>query len=131
MIGAELVDQVGPRFPVEPCGDTDQIRLDLFFESQAVAPQFRRRIAQRVLIVQQEVESVLADGEMLRPHFEPALEIRIEFAERLNCLRGGGTEPGRVHRRLGAQRGGHLLDEHAPAVGHAHGRLDEHADRFV
>src|SRR5207247_6464653 len=54
-------------------------------------------------------------------------EMRIELEQRVTCLRGGGAEPGRVHGRLGAERGGHLFDEHAPALGHAHGRLDEDA----
>src|SRR5207247_10314252 len=38
-------------------------------------------------------------------------EMRIELEQRVTCLRGGGAEPGRVHGRLGAERGGHLFDE--------------------
>ena len=127
VIAAQLIDELRPWHAVQPLGEPHEIRLDFLLEPQAVAPQLRRGIAQRMLIVQQEVERLLADRELLRPHLQPAREIRVEGEQRRAGLLRRGREAGGVHRRLGAERGGELRDEQAAALRHSHRRLDKDA----
>ena len=130
VIAAQFVDELRPRRPIQPSGEAHEIRLDFLFQPQAVAPQLRRRIAERMLIVQQEVERFLADREVLGSHFQPALEIRVEREQRRARLLCRRRETGGVHRRLGAECGGELFDEQPAAFGHPHRRLDEDAHRL-
>src|SRR5882762_4990639 len=131
VIATQLVDELRPRLAaVQPLGEAHQIGLDLLFKPQAVAPQLRRRIAERVLIVQQEVERLLADREVLRPHFQPALEVGVEREQRRARLLRRGRETGGMHRCLRAERGRELFDEQPAAFGHSHRGLDEDANRL-
>src|SRR6267378_7543183 len=83
-----------------------------------------------MLIVQQEVECFLADREVVRPYFQPALEIRVEREQRRARLLRRGRETGGVQGSLRAQRGGKLLDEQPAAFGHSQRRLDKDAHRL-
>ena len=131
VIAAQLVDKLRPRLAsVQLLGEAHEIRLDFLLEPQAVAPQLRRRIAERMLIVEQEVERFLADREVLGSHFQPALEIRVEREQRRARLLCRGRETGGVHRRLRAKRGRELFDEQPAAFGHSHRRLDEDPHRL-
>ncbi len=131
MIGAQLVHELRPGLAIEPLSEAHQISLHLLFEPQPVAPQLGGGIAERVLVVQQEVERVLADRELVRPRLVPAREIRVELEQRLaRPLRRGG-ETGGVRRRLQSERRGELFHEQPATLGHAHGGLDEHAHRFL
>src|SRR2546427_1871260 len=79
MVGAQPLHHVAPVLPVpQPRRALRQVRLHLLAQMQAVAPQLRRRVAQCVLVVQPEVERVLAQREPVRGRLEPALEIVLE-----------------------------------------------------
>ena len=84
-----------------------------------------------MLVVQEEVEGILADREMLGPHLQPAIEIGVEGAQCLARLIRSHSEPGGMHRRLRTERRRQLFDEQPAPVGHARGSLDEHPHRFL
>ena len=112
MIATQFVHDFRPgtTAAVQALREPNEIRLDFFLEPQAVAPQLGRRVTQRMLIVQQEIEGIFANGILLRPHFEPPAQIAIEFRERDDRLFRCGAEPRRMQRRLRAKRAGELAD---------------------
>ena len=112
MIAAQFVHDFRPgtTAAVQALCEPNEIRLDFFLEPQAVAPQLGRRVPQRMLIMEQEIEGIFANGILLRPHFEPPAQIAIEFRERHDGLFRRGTKPRLMHRRLRAKRGGELAD---------------------
>ncbi len=128
VIGTQPFGDVGPAgATVEAVGALLQVDLDLLLEPQAVAPQLRRGVAQRVLIMEEEVERILADREVIASCVEPAVQVAFELRQRGGRATGRGLEPLGLRRRAGRERCGDLVEQQAAALGHAPRRLHEHA----
>ena len=83
MIGPEPVRDLGPwTATVEPLGALLQVGFDFCLEAVTVTPQLRGRVAQGVLVMEEEVEFVLADGEVIAGRVEPAGQVLLEANER-------------------------------------------------
>ena len=132
MVPAQPVHDLspGPR-TVDPRGAADEIRLDLLAEMQPVAPQLGSGLAQRVLVVQSEVEVILAERDVLGRRLEPPLEIVLERRQRRRGLLDGGLELRHVHRRRRrSERGRDRAHEQEAAFVDPQGRLDEYPHRL-
>src|SRR5438309_1098696 len=124
MIGAQPVGDVLPGLAlVEPFRAGREVQLELFLEVQPVAPELGRRVPQRVLVVQVEVEVLLTQRELIGCALEPALQV---VGER------GHRRRRRVRRRRDAlpQSRGYLPHERQPALVDAQRRFHKHPHRL-
>ena len=131
MVGTQPLHHVAPVLPVaQPRRALRQVRFHLLAEVQAVAPQLRRRVTQRVLVVQPEVERLFAQREPVGGRLEPPLEIVLEVRQRGAGPLRRHPQPLRLPRPRHRQRRRDLLDEQQAARRHAERRLDEEPHRL-
>ncbi len=131
VLGSQPVHHVRPgAAPVEARGATRQVGLDLLLELLSVAPELRGAVTQGVLVMEQKVESVLADGVVVAAGVQPPLEVGVERRERRTRPLARQAEALRERRRLGAERRRHLADEQPAPLVHSQRRLHEHPHRL-
>src|SRR5438093_1169395 len=131
MVRPQPVDDVPPApRTVQPRGAAGEIGLDLLPQMQPVAPQLGSGLAQRVLVVQPEIEVVFAEGDMLGRRLEPPLEIVLERRQRRRCLLDGGLELPRLLGCPRRERGRDGANEQQAPFVDPQRRLDEHPHRL-
>jgi len=97
---------------------------------EPVAPQFRGRVAQRVLVVEPEVEGVLTHGELVGRGLEPAFQIVLERGHRLRRLFHRRPQRVALLRRAVRDRRPDAPHQQQPAFVDPQGRLDEDPHRL-
>ena len=131
MLGAQAIHhRVPAAAPIQPSGPRREVRLQLLLEMVPVAPQLRSRVAQRVLVMEAEVEVLLAQREPIRRPVQPAPEIAGERAQGRDGRVTRRGESRRLIWRLLRDRGGDLLHQVRPAFGDLKCRFHEHAHRL-